>query len=116
MGRSQRSFGTDFKRQVVLELLSGETSAAALCRRYGFSAASLASWKKAYEKGQLEDGGEADEVEALKERIRNLEAVVAQLSLENQFLKKTAARARQHPGGKPSIITGAPSPSEKRAK
>ncbi len=116
MARSQRSFGTEFKRQVVLELLSGETSVAALCRRHGFSASSLMSWKKAYEEGKLDDVGESDEVEALKERIRNLEAVVAQLSLENQFLKKTAARARQHPSGKPSIVTGAPSPSGKRAR
>ena len=45
MARGKRSFGADFKREVVLELLSGETSAAALCRRCELSPNSSAGWK-----------------------------------------------------------------------
>jgi transposase-like protein len=36
--KNQRSFGLEFKRQVVEELLSGESSAAQLCRRRNIGA------------------------------------------------------------------------------
>jgi transposase-like protein len=116
VARKNRSFGIDFKRQVVLEFLSGEYSAAVLCRRYEISQTLLQHWKKAYEAGRLEDSGESNEVEVLKARIRSLEALVAQVSLENQLLKKTAARAVQQRNESPSIVTGAPSPSAKRVR
>jgi len=115
MARRKRTFGAEFKREVVLELLSGETSAAALCRRYEISPNSLAAWKKSFDEGRLEDSV-ATEVEALKARMRELEQLVGQLTLENRFLKKTAVRARQERNGSPSIVSGAPSASGKRAR
>ena len=115
MARRRRSFGTDFKRDVVLELLSGETSAAALCRRYELSSNSLAKWKKAYEEDRL-DESRGDELESLKARVRELERLVGQLTLENQFLKKTAARVRRERSENQSIVSGAPSASGKRAR
>ena len=54
MARRRSSFGAELKREVVLELLAGATSAAALCRRYELSPHSLMAWKKAFEKGGLE--------------------------------------------------------------
>lgn len=116
MARRRRSFGADFKRDVVLELLSGETSAAALCRRYELSPNSLAAWKKAYEEGRLEDASAGDELEALRARVRDLERLVGQISLENQFLKKRALRVLQERSGSASIVTGASSASGKRAR
>ena len=115
MARRRRSFGAEFKRDVVLELLGGETSAAALCRRYELSPHSLMAWKKAYEEGRLEDSS-GEEIEALKARVQELERLVGRLTLENQFLKKTAVRARQERNGSPSIVSGAPSASGKRAR
>jgi transposase-like protein len=116
VARRKRSFSADFKRDVVLELLSGETSAAALCRRYELASNSLAGWKKAYEEGRLDEFSPSEELEALKARVRELERLVGQLSLENQFLKKTAVRVRQERNGSPSIVSGAPSASRKRAR
>ena len=37
--RKQRTFTPEFKRQVVLEALRGETSQAELCRRYNLTEA-----------------------------------------------------------------------------
>jgi transposase-like protein len=116
VARRRRSCGADFKRDVVLELLSGETSAAVLCRRYELSPNSLAGWKKAYEEGRLDESSTDEEMEVLKARVRELERLVGQLSLENQFLKKTAVRVRQERNGSPSIVSGAPSASRKRAR
>ncbi|MBD3333962.1 MAG: transposase [Candidatus Eisenbacteria bacterium] len=115
MARRRRSFSSEFKRDVVLELLSGETSAAVLCRRYELSATSLAAWKRAFAEGRLEESGR-EELEALKARVRELERLVGQLTMENQFLKKTAVRARQERNGSRFIVSGAPSASGKRAR
>jgi transposase len=115
VARRKRSFGAEFKREVVLELLSGETSAAALCRRYELSATSLTAWKKQFEEGRLEDTA-GEELEAVKARVRELERLVGQLTLENRFLKKTAVRVRQERNGSPSIVSGAPSASGKHAR
>jgi len=46
--RSQRNFSLEFKPQVVEELISGESGAAQLCRRYNISSSLLDHWKKQY--------------------------------------------------------------------
>jgi transposase len=115
VGRKRRTFSAAFKRGVVEELLSGETTAAALCRRYEVSPNSLVAWKKAYEDGRLEDMPSED-TEALKARIRELERLLGRQTLEMEFLKKTAAIARRERNGRPSIVSGAISASGKRAR
>ena len=51
--RSQRGFSLEFKRQVVEELLSGESRPAQLCRRYNISSSLLYHWKRQYSRGQF---------------------------------------------------------------
>ena len=51
--KNQRSFSLEFKRQVIEELLSGESSPAQLCRRYSISSSLLYHWKKQYSRGSL---------------------------------------------------------------
>jgi transposase len=84
--RNQRTFSQEFKRQVVEELLSGESHPAQLCRRHNISSSLLYHWKKQYGRGKFnnEPTGEA----ALKDRIEKLERLVGRLTLENEFLKK----------------------------
>lgn len=84
--RNQRKFNLEFKRQVMEELLSGETSAAQLCRRHNISASLLYHWKKQYSLGKFNN--EPIEEAALKDRIEKLERLVGKLTLENEFLKK----------------------------
>ena len=50
--RNQRSFSLEFKRQVVEELLSGESRPAQLCRRYNITSSVLYQWKRQREERQ----------------------------------------------------------------
>jgi transposase len=84
--RNQRSFSLEFKRQVVQELLSGESSPAQLCRRHNIGSSLLCHWKRQYSRGKFEN--EPTEEAALKDRVEQLERLVGKLTLENEFLKR----------------------------
>jgi transposase-like protein len=84
--RNQRNFSLEFKRQVIEELLSGESRPAQLCRRYNISSSILYHWKKQYSRGKFNN--EPTEEAALKDRIEKLERLVGRLTLENEFLKR----------------------------
>ena len=84
--RNQRSFSLEFKRQVVEELLSGESRPAQLCRRHNISPSLLYHWKRQYSRGKFNN--EPIEEAALKDRVEKLERLVGRLTLENEFLKK----------------------------
>lgn len=90
MGKSRR-FTAEFKRQVVEELLSGITRPAQLSRRYNLSRGLVYHWKNQYAKGKLNN--EADQEEALIDRINRLEQMLGKLTLENEFLKKALQNA-----------------------
>lgn len=108
-------FGAGFKREVVLELLSGAISAASPCRRYEPSATSPTVWRKQFEGGRSEES-DREESEAPKAHDRDLERLVRQLTLETGLLGKKAVRAMQQRNGSPSTVSGAPSASGKRAR
>ena len=76
----------EFKRQVVEELLSGESRPAQLCGRYNISSSILYHWKKQYCQGKFHN--EPTEEATLKDRIEKLERLVGRLTLESEFLKK----------------------------
>ena len=105
--RNQRSFSLEIKRQVVEELLSGQSGAAQLCRRHNISSSLLYYWKKQYSLGKFNN--EPIEEAALKDRIDQLEKLVGKLALENEFLKKglqnslnqSARNGKSSAGGKP---------------
>ncbi len=84
--RNQRTFSQEFKRQVVEELLTGESRPAQLCRRQNISSSLLYHWKKQYGRGKFNNEPIAEA--ALKDRIEKLERLVGRLTLENEFLKK----------------------------
>jgi transposase len=84
--RNQRSFSLEFKRQVVEELMSGESRPAQLCRRYNITSSVLYHWKKQYSRGKFNN--EPTEEGALRDRVEKLERLVGKLTLENEFLKK----------------------------
>jgi transposase len=84
--RNQRSFSLECKRQVVEELLSGESRPAQLCRRYNITSSVLYHWKKQYSRGKFNN--EPTEEGALRDRIEKLERLVGKLTLENELLKR----------------------------
>ncbi|MDO9065781.1 MAG: transposase, partial [Chloroflexota bacterium] len=105
--RNQRSSGQEFKRQVVEELLSGESRPAQLCRRHNISSSLLYHWKRQYSRGKFNN--EPSEEAALKDRIEKLERLVGKLTLENEFLKRGLQNSlSQSPrNGKSSSSSGA---------
>ena len=84
--RNQRTFSQEFKRQVVEELLSGESRPAQLCRRHSISSSLLYHWKRQYSRGKFNNEPIAEA--ALKDRIEKLERLVGKLTLENELLKR----------------------------
>ncbi len=84
--RNQRNFSVEFKRQVVEDVMSGESRPAQICRRYNISSSLLYHWKRQYSRGRFNN--EPTEEAALKDRIEKLERLVGRLTLENEFLKK----------------------------
>ncbi|MCJ7792080.1 MAG: transposase [Dehalococcoidia bacterium] len=84
--RNQRSYSLEFKRQVVEELLSGESRPAQLCRRHNISSSLLYRWKRQYSRGKFNNEPTAEA--ALIDRIEKLERLVGKLTLENEFLKR----------------------------
>jgi transposase len=100
--RNQRTFSQEFKRQIVEELLSGESHPAQLCRRHNISSSLLYHWKKQYARGRFNNEPTAEG--ALKDRIEKLERLVGRLTLENEFLKKGLEHSlsQSERNGKPS--------------
>jgi len=84
--KPKRTFTVEFKRQVVEELLSGISSPAQITRKYNLAGGLVYHWKKQYAKGRF--GNEPDQVEALKERVKELERMVGRLTMDNDLLKK----------------------------
>ena len=84
--RNQRSFSLEFKRQVIEELLSGESGPAQLCRRHNITSSLLYHWKKQYSRGKFNNEPTAEG--ALRDRVEKLERLVGKLTLENELLKK----------------------------
>ncbi len=82
--RNQRSFSAEFKRQVIEELISGESRPGQICRRHNISASLLYHWKKQYGLGRFNNEPTAEG--ALTDRIEKLERLVGRLTLENEFL------------------------------
>ncbi|MCK4795421.1 MAG: transposase [Desulfobacteraceae bacterium] len=84
--KNQRGFSVEFKRQIVEELLSGESRPAQICRRYNIQSSLIYHWKKQYSRGKFNN--EPTEEAGLRDRIGQLERLVGRLTLENEFLKK----------------------------
>jgi len=75
--RKPRTFTSQFKREVVEELVSGTTGPAQLARRYNLSSGLLYHWKKQYARGKLNN--EPTEEAALRDRMSQLEQMLGRL-------------------------------------
>lgn len=93
MLRTRRTFSAEFKAEVVLELLRGETSQAELCRRHKLSPNLLATWKAVVLEhlSTLFDagGGNADQ-DRDRTRIAELERLIGQQAYELAAQKKAS--------------------------
>jgi len=105
--RARRRFSAAFKRQVVEELLAGATTPAQLCRRHELCYSVLRQWKQQFAEGQLADPEQV--CQGQEERIRELERMVGQLTMENALLKRAVAYTLQRRREASSPITGSSS-------
>ncbi len=103
----QRNYSTEFKRQVVLEYLAGETLYG-LSKRYDISRNVIRLWIARYEAdGELNDDTTAgDLLQDYKARIAALERPAGKLALENEFLKGALENARLPRNAPSSVVAG----------
>jgi transposase len=97
---TRRQFSAEEKIRIVLSGLRGEDSIAELCRREGIVQNLYYRWSKEFlEAGKKRLAGDtaraatSDEVEELRREAGALKEVVAELTLENRLLKKSAIGA-----------------------
>lgn len=100
-----RKFSAAFKFEVVRQLQSGERRLAQLCREHDLDPGMVRDWRTRVEKRGAEafprSAGEEPTpashagltLPAAEARIGELERLVGQLALENEFLKKAWRRA-----------------------
>src|SRR5512136_2010625 len=97
---TRRHFSAEDKIRIVLEGLRGEDSISELCRREGIVQNLYYRWSKDFlEAGKKRLAGDtaraatSDDVKDLRRETSALKEVVAELTLENRLLKKTAIGA-----------------------
>lgn len=102
MSRPRRSFDRAFKLEIVRQLRTGEKRISQLCREHQLSDTLVRRWKEQYEQhGELAwtaAGAPAGEV-AAEQRLRELEAALGRLHLENELLRRALQQAEK--GGFP---------------
>ena len=87
----RRKFTAEFKTKVVLEVLSGESSQAELCRRHNLSEDQLSKWKLYFLENAVSVFGSTDKTAAADaSRIAHLEQLVGQLTAALDIEKKVA--------------------------
>lgn len=93
--RARRTFTPEFKAKVVLDVLTGSTTLAEVCRKHQISPSLLALWKATFLE-RLPAVFRADEQQSAEAaRVADLERLVGQQALELAALKK----ASTWPGG-----------------
>jgi transposase len=90
MPRTRRTFTAEFKAQLVLELLTGASSQADLCRKHGLKPQLLAYWKAAVVQRLHTLFQEDVQTTQDQVRIAELEQLVGRQAYELEILKKAS--------------------------
>ena len=94
--KTYRRFSSEEKIKIIIEGLRGEESVAAICRKYNISDAIYYKWNKDFLEagkkrlsGDIEREANSTEVQELKKENESLKKAVAELFVENSWLKKS---------------------------
>jgi transposase len=94
---TRQQYSAEEKIRIVLEGLRGEASIAELCRKEGIAQSMYYGWSKEFlEAGKKRLAGDttrqatSDEVKALRAEAQQLKEALAEATLENRLLKKSA--------------------------
>jgi transposase-like protein len=98
-----RKFTEGFKLQVVAEYESGSTLSA-LAKKYQLHPNQVLDWKRKAHQGDLVD--QTPQLRSKDKEIKELRELIGKLSLEIEFLKKTAPPKRRRKSEPSSIISG----------
>ena len=102
--KPKRKFEREFRIQVVEELLAKISTPAQIVRKYGISGGLLQNWKQQYARGKY--GNEPEEVEGLKERVKELERMVGRMTMDNNFLKAACQNLAKSSKKSESLFSG----------
>ncbi len=86
----RRTFTAEFKAKVVLAILSGEKTAAEICREHRIKETLVSRWKKQFLERAATVFGQDTENSQEKERRAELERMVGRLTMEVDILKKAS--------------------------
>ena len=87
----RRRFTAEFKAELVLEALRGESSQAEVCRRHNLSEDQLSKWKHPFVENAASLFESNDKVsEDTAERIAHLEQLVGRLTVALDIQKKAS--------------------------
>ena len=93
--KTRRNYSSEEKIRIIIDGMRGEITIAELCRKEGISQGLYYKWSKDFmEAGKRRLSGNTlreantSEVQELKGENSSLKELVAELSLENRFLKK----------------------------
>lgn len=106
-----RVFTPEFKLSIVKALNSGEKSVVQLCREHNLSDSLIHNWKKLYrEKGEAAFitpthsrgtssplSAEQEELQALRNKVAELERLIGQQTVEITILKKVSQMIKSSP-------------------
>ena len=91
--RKRRTFTPEFKAEVVLEALRGDSSQAELCRRHNLSEDQLSKWKQQAVEHLATAWTPTDKhANEATERIAHLEQLVGRLTLALDIQKKALGK------------------------
>jgi transposase-like protein len=88
-----RNYSDGFRKRIVLEIMSGQTSMVQIAKREDISTVTLAKWRDEMNTGGFQSENRT-EIE-LRKRIKELEGALADIALENHILKKTEEITRE---------------------
>ena len=91
MSSKRRSFDSEFKLQIVKMVKDQGLSVGQVCRDMSIGETAVRRWLKQYESEQLGQDYIGKPLTADQQRIRELEAQVRQLRVDNEILKKASA-------------------------
>ncbi len=101
-----RTYSIEFKRQVVLEYLGGETLHR-LSKRHDISRNLIRVWIAKYEAGEFSEEAEAaDLLQQYEAKISALERLVGRQALEIEFLKGALKNGPRPKNAPISVIAG----------
>ncbi len=84
-----RQFTPEFKAQVVLEIISGQKSAADICREHHLKPDLVSKWKAQFLAEAVRVFQREEQADPQQARIAELERLAGKLSLELEVAKKS---------------------------